>query len=62
MRDLTVEFMVEKLLEEEQQIWELYKKAVEENGGHEGSMLSRKYKYQHEAIMNILDEFELNHK
>lgn len=56
------EKMIEIILKEERFLWKAYKKAVEENGGQDGSTAAYRFKCQHDEIMNLMDELEIERK
>lgn len=56
------EKMIEIIFKEEKLLWKAYKKAVEENHGQDGDTAAYRFKCQHDAIMNLMDELEIERK
>lgn len=52
----TAEQIIKIIKEEEKFLWTLVKKATEENR----TELKEKYRHQHSAILNLMDELEIN--
>lgn len=48
---------VKKVLrKEEQQTWKLYQAELAANGGHDGTTAGYRYRQQHTAILNVMEE------
>lgn len=59
---MTNEQMIEKIQEVEMTAWNDYQRALEENGGHDGSTISYAMKQRHAAVRDLMESLGITRR